>query len=41
MSRLIRALRPRRRLVHVTRYGDLANPWDAPIWEPDPRGEFR
>lgn len=41
MSRLIRALKPYRPLVHITCYGDLAWPWDAPLWEPDPRGEFR
>jgi hypothetical protein len=39
--RLGRRLGLRRRLVHITRYGDCANPFNTFDWEPDPRGEFR
>lgn len=40
MSRLLRALKPLRRLPHITWGGDLTDLW-APIWEPDPRGTVR
>lgn len=41
MKRLARLLGLRRRLVHMTRYGDSPDPFTPFGWEPDPRGELR
>ena len=38
---LARRLGVRRRLIHITRFGDSPNPFVPFDWEPDPRGELR